>query len=275
MQSLRSPSLRASSVNPLRKQSPNITTTASTTRRVSFISASTQPITTSPPKREKDSKKRVVITGMGVVSVFGNDVDTYYDKLLSGQSGISPIDRFDASEYPTRVAGQIRGFSSDGYINGKNDRRLDCAGKLGSKWHFLLLKKQNTDEGRWTKDSLSGDLIAKDRVGGLVGTGIGGLKVYSEGRDTLKERGHRKMTPFYVPYTITNTGSALLAIDLGFMGPNYSMSTACATANKCFYAAANHIRQGEADVMIAGGTEAAILPIGLGGFVACRALSQK
>ncbi|CAK9185750.1 unnamed protein product [Ilex paraguariensis] len=122
MQSLQSPSLRVSPVSPLRKESPNITTT---TRRVSFISASTQPITTSPPKREKDPKRRVVITGMGVVSVFGNDVDTYYDKLLSGQSGISPIDRFDASEYPTKIAGQIRGFSSEGYIDGKDDKRLD------------------------------------------------------------------------------------------------------------------------------------------------------
>ncbi|CAK9185752.1 unnamed protein product [Ilex paraguariensis] len=268
MQSLRSPSLRASPVNPLRKQSPNITTTASTTRRVSFISASTQPITTSPPKREKDSKKRVVITGMGVVSVFGNDVDTYYDKLLSGQSGISPIDRFDASEYPTRVAGQIRGFSSDGYINGKNDRRLD-----DSLRYCIVAGKKALEDADLGAEKIS--KIAKDRVGVLAGTGMGGLKVYSEGRDTLKERCHRKMTPFYVPYTITNTGSALLAIDLGFMGPNYSMSTACATANNCFYAAANHIRQGEADVMIAGGTEAAILPIGLGGFVACRALSQK
>ena len=109
----------------------------------------------------------------------------------------------------------------------------------------------------------------------LVGTGMGGLTVFSDGVQALIERGHRKITPFFIPYAITNMGSALLAIDLGFMGPNYSISTACATSNYCFYAAANHIRRGEADMMLAGGTEAAIIPIGLGGFVACRALSQR
>lgn len=109
----------------------------------------------------------------------------------------------------------------------------------------------------------------------LVGTGMGGLTVFSDGVKSLIEKGYRKITPFFIPYAITNMGSALLAIDLGFMGPNYSISTACATSNYCFYAAANHIRRGEADMMIAGGTEAAIIPIGLGGFVACRALSQR
>ena len=109
----------------------------------------------------------------------------------------------------------------------------------------------------------------------LVGTGMGGLTVFSDGVQALIEKGHRKITPFFIPYAITNMGSALLAIDIGFMGPNYSISTACATSNYCFYAAANHIRRGEADMMLAGGTEAAIIPIGLGGFVACRALSQR
>lgn len=117
--------------------------------------------------------------------------------------------------------------------------------------------------------------IDKEKAGVLVGTGMGGLTVFSDGVQALIEKGHRKITPFFIPYAITNMGSALLAIDIGFMGPNYSISTACATSNYCFYAAANHIRRGEADMMIAGGTEAAIIPIGLGGFVACRALSQR
>jgi 3-oxoacyl-[acyl-carrier-protein] synthase II len=117
--------------------------------------------------------------------------------------------------------------------------------------------------------------IDKEKAGVLVGTGMGGLTVFSDGVQSLIEKGHRKITPFFIPYAITNMGSALLGIELGFMGPNYSISTACATSNYCFYAAANHIRRGEADMMIAGGTEAAIIPIGLGGFVACRALSQR
>nr|GMD11603.1 3-oxoacyl-[acyl-carrier-protein] synthase I, chloroplastic [Ipomoea batatas] len=218
--------------------------------------------------REKDPKKRVVITGMGLVSVFGNDVDAYYDKLLAGESGISAIDRFDASKFPTRFGGQIRGFKSEGYIDGKNDRRLDdCL-----RYCIVAGKKalENADLGA---DGIG--KIDKERAGILVGTGMGGLTVFSDGVQALIEKGYRKITPFFIPYAITNMGSALLAIDLGFMGPNYSISTACATSNYCFYAAANHIRRGEADLMLAGGTEAAIIPIGLGGFVACRALSQR
>ena len=117
--------------------------------------------------------------------------------------------------------------------------------------------------------------INKERAGVLVGSVMGGLRVLSDGIQTLVEKGYRKVTPFAIPYSLTNMASALLAIDLKFMGPYYSISTACATSNYCFHASANHIRSGEADLMIAGGTEAAIIPIGLGGFVACRALSKR
>ncbi|KAM6575760.1 hypothetical protein CsatA_024087 [Cannabis sativa] len=233
--------------------------------KVYFISASSSSVA---PKREKDPKKRVVITGMGLVSVFGNDVDAYYDKLLSGESGIGLIDRFDASKFPTRFGGQIRGFNSEGYIDGKNDRRLDDCLR-----YCIVAGKKALEDADLGGEKLS--KIDKERAGVLVGTGMGGLTVFSDGVKALIEKGHRKITPFFIPYAITNMGSALLAIDLGFMGPNYSISTACATSNYCFYAAANHIRRGEADMMIAGGTEAAIIPIGLGGFVACRALSQR
>lgn len=119
MQSLQTSNLRPSPLDPLRKRTSHLRN-ARKPARVSFISA-----TAAAPKREQDPKKRVVITGTGLVSVFGNDVNTYYEKLLAGESGISPIDRFDASKFPTRFAGQIRGFSSEGYIDGKNDRRLD------------------------------------------------------------------------------------------------------------------------------------------------------
>ncbi|KAG6553804.1 hypothetical protein Mapa_004721 [Marchantia paleacea] len=224
--------------------------------------------TVTAPKRETDPKKRVVITGMGVVSVFGNDVDVFYDKLLEGQSGISLIDRFDASSFPTKFGGQIRGFSSQGYIDGKNDRRLDdCL-------RYCLVSGQKALEHA----GLGGEnlnQVDKQRVGVLVGTGMGGLSVFSDGVQALIEKGYKRITPFFIPYAITNMASALLAIELGLMGPNYSISTACATSNYCFYAAANHIRRGEADIMVAGGTEAAIIPVGLGGFVACRALSTR
>lgn len=223
---------------------------------------------TQAPKRETDPKKRVVITGMGLVSVFGNDVDVFYDKLLAGTSGIDIIDRFDISQFPTKFAGQIRGFSGKGYIDGKNDRRLDDSLRYG-----LVSGKRALEDAGLGGDNLN--QVDKQKVGVLVGTGMGGLTVFSDGVQALVEKGHKRITPFFIPYAITNMGSALIAIDLGLMGPNYSISTACATANYCFYAAANHIRRGEADIMIAGGTEAAILPIGLGGFVACRALSTR
>ncbi|KAL9263401.1 3-oxoacyl-[acyl-carrier-protein] synthase I, chloroplastic-like protein [Drosera capensis] len=251
--------------------------------------------TISAPKRETDPKKRVVVTGMGLVSVFGSDIDTYYDKLLAGESGIGLIDRFDASKFPTRFGGQIRDFNSLGYIDGKNDRRLDdclryclVAGKralqdadlAGDKFDKVISLVAGGETWYWNSSNVPDYvrfhcMVDKVKAGVLVGTGMGGLQVFSDGVQALIEKGHRKITPFFIPYSITNMASALLAIDLGLMGPNYSISTACATSNYCFYAAANHIRRGEADLMIAGGTEAAILPIGLGGFVACRALSQR
>lgn len=117
--------------------------------------------------------------------------------------------------------------------------------------------------------------IDKEKAGVLVGTGLGGPTMFYDNVKALREKGCRAISPFFIPYFSPNMGSALLAIDIGFMGPNYSISTACATSNHCFCAAANHIRQGYADLMIAGGVDAAIVPFGLGGFSACRALSQR
>ncbi|URE13931.1 3-oxoacyl- acyl-carrier-protein synthase [Musa troglodytarum] len=117
--------------------------------------------------------------------------------------------------------------------------------------------------------------IDKVRAGVLVGTGIGGITIFADSIQTLLDKGWRKITPFFVPYSITNMGSAFLAMEVGFMGANYSISTACATSNYCFHAAGNHICRGEADVMVAGGSEASIIPIGVGWFAACSALSQR
>ncbi|KAH6763375.1 3-ketoacyl-acyl carrier protein synthase I [Perilla frutescens var. hirtella] len=220
------------------------------------------------PKRETDAKKRIVITGMGLVSVFGSDVDAYYNKLLDGVSGITTIDRFDASEYSVRFGGQIRDFSSKGYIDGKNDRRLDDC------WRYCLVAgKRALDDAGLGKQVI--DTMDKTRMGVLVGSAMGGFTAFSNGVEALVEKGHKKISPFFIPYSISNMGSALLAIDTGLMGPNYSIATACATSNHCFIAAANHIRRGDAEVMVAGGADAAVIPIGIGGFIACRALSQR
>ncbi|KAF9689216.1 hypothetical protein SADUNF_Sadunf01G0068500 [Salix dunnii] len=222
----------------------------------------------SAPKREKDPKKRVVIAGMVLVSVFGSGIDTFYDKLLEGESGISLIDRCDASSFSVRFAGQIRDFSSKGFIDGKNDRRLDDC------WRYCLVAgKRALEDANLCSKVLEN--MDRTRIGVLVGTGMGGLTAFSNGVESPVQKGYKKMSPFLIPYSITNMGSALLTIDTGLMGPNYSISTACATANYCFYLAANHIRRGEVDIMVAGGTEAAVIPTGVGGFIACRALSQR
>ncbi|KAL7617537.1 hypothetical protein Lser_V15G03556 [Lactuca serriola] len=220
------------------------------------------------PKREKDAKKRIVVTGMGLVSVCGSDVGTFYDSLLAGESGISLIDKFDASSFPTRLGGQIRGFNSKGYIDAKSDNRLDDC----QRYCIVAGKKALEDAGLGNQELYR---IEKDRAGVVVGSALGGVTIFSDNVDSLMERGYKKITPFFIPFCIPNMGPALLAKDLGFMGPNYSISAACATSNFCFYAAANHIREGKADLMIAGGVDASIIPVELGGFVACRALSKR
>jgi 3-oxoacyl-[acyl-carrier-protein] synthase II len=214
----------------------------------------------------------VVITGQGIASCFGNDVDTFYEKLLSGTSGVGLIDRFDASGFPTKFAAQIRNFDSEGLVDKKNLRRYDnCL-----SYTLVSSKKALKEAGLDKEDSPEAyEALDKARVGVLVGTGMGGLQVFQDGVQNLVEKGHRKISPFFIPYAITNMGGALVGMEYGFMGPNYSISTACATANYCFVTAANHIRRGDADVILAGGSEAPIIPVGLGGFVACRALSSR
>lgn len=222
----------------------------------------------SAPKREKDPKKRVVITGMGVVSVFGNDVDKFYDKLLEGESGISLIDSFDVSNWPVKIAGHIRNFSSEGYIDPKVDRRLDDC------WRYSMVAgKKALEDANLTQQVL--DTMDRSRIGVLVGTAFGGVTAFSDGVQSLMTKGHKKVTPFLVPYLMCNIGPALLAIDMGLGGPNYSISTACSSATAAIFAAANHIRRGDADVMVTGGTEAAATPEIVSGLLACGALSWR
>ena len=214
------------------------------------------------------SKKRIVVTGMGIVSCFGNDVDVFYENLLAGKSGITPITEFPCEDYPTRFAGCIHNFEAGEYMDKKQARRADkCIA-----YTMVAGKKALAHAG------LKGEELAhlqKTRCGILIGSGMGGMTVFADGVQTLIEKGQRKVSPFFVPYILTNMSGAMLGIDLGFMGPNYSISTACATSNYSIISAAQHIHKGEADLMLAGGVEAAILPMGLAGFCACKALSQR
>jgi len=219
-----------------------------------------------------ETMKRIVVTGTGVVSCFGTDSNVFYQKLLEGQSGVKIIESFDTTGWNTRIAAEIpkEYIVTEGYIAPKQARRLDPF----LTYSMIAGKKALEDAGLgMTTEQFKA--LDKTKCGVLVGTGMGGLNIYSEGVEKLLTKGHSKMSPFFIPYVITNMGSALLAIDLGFMGPNYSISTACATGNYAINNAAIHMRRGEADLMIVGGVEAAIVPVGLGGFIACRALSSR
>lgn len=213
-------------------------------------------------------KRRVVVTGMGVVSCFGNDVDLYYQSLLAGKSGVSWITEFPCEEFPTRIAATIKNFEPGEYIDKKQSRRIDK-----NIAYTMVAGKKALEASKI--DPKSCDFLNKSRCGVLVGSGMGGMAVYCEGVQTLQQKGQRWISPFFIPYILTNMGGAMLAMDLGFLGPNYSISTACATGNNAIIAAANHIMKGEADLMVCGGSEAPIIPMGLAGFNACKALSQR
>lgn len=213
-------------------------------------------------------KKRIVVTGMGIVSCFGTDVDEFYQKLLEGQSGIVPIEEFPCAEYPTRFAGCVRNFDTGEYLDKKQARRVDPFIR-----YTVVAGKKALEMAGVTGEAL--EKLDKQRAGILISSGMGGMTVFYEGVETILTKGYKRLTPFFVPYIITNMGGALLAIDVGFMGPNYSISTACATASHSIHAAAEHIRKGEADLMVCGGAEAPINPIGLAGFVAIKALSTR
>ncbi|MBY0528858.1 MAG: beta-ketoacyl-ACP synthase II [Rhabdochlamydiaceae bacterium] len=213
-------------------------------------------------------KKRIVVTGMGLVSCFGNDVDAFYQQLLAGKSGVSLMNEFPGQDFPTRFAGWIRDFDTGLYLDKKQARRVDPFIR-----YTAVAGKKALEHGNLPLDAL--DKLDKSRCGVLIGSGMGGMNVFYDGCETLVTKGFKRLTPFFVPFIITNMGGALLAIDLGFMGPNYSISTACATSNYCIYAAAQHIRNGEADLMLCGGAESPINPIGVAGFVACKALSER
>lgn len=211
------------------------------------------------------NKKRIVVTGMGTVSCFGTDPHVFYQKLLAGESGITPIKGFDCDDYPTRFAGAVSEFEIEQYMDRKQARRVDP---------FI---RYTVVAGKKALESAKVDLntLDKSRCGIVVGSGMGGMSVFYDGTSTILNKSYKRLTPFFVPYIITNMGGALLAIDLGFKGPNYSISTACATANYSIVSAAEQIQNGHADLMICGGAEAPINPIGLSGFVAIKALSTR
>lgn len=211
-------------------------------------------------------KKRIVVTGVGVVSCFGNDHKVFYEKLLQGTSGARLITDFNTDDYPTKIAAPILDFDPGEYMDKKNARRVDkCIA------YAIVAGKKALESAKFPLQNG----FDPARAGIIIGSGMGGMNMFCEGVETLLEKGVKRVSPFFVPYILSNMPGAMLAMDIGFMGPNYSISTACATGNNSIIAAATHLQNGDADVMLCGGTESPIIPMGVAGFCACKALSQR
>ena len=215
-----------------------------------------------------EERKRIVVTGMGIVSCFGTDIEHFYQQLLAGKSGIVPIEGFPCSDWSTHIAGVVRDFDPGDYMDKKQARRVDPFIR-----YAMVAGKKALEHGNLGPEALA--RLDLSRCGTIIGSGMGGMSVFYDGVETILTKGHKRLTPFFIPYIITNMAGALLAIDTGFMGPNFSISTACATSNYSIHAAAEQILQGKADLMICGGSEAPITPVGLAGFVAIKALSTR
>lgn len=211
------------------------------------------------------ARRRVVITGLGLVSPVGNSVEEAWQNLLAGRSGITAITKFDASTFPTRIAGEVKNFDIGTYISAKDARRMDTFIHYGMAAGIQAIK----DAG------LEANPVDAERIGVAIGSGIGGLPLIENTKDDYIAGGVRKISPFFVPGSIINMISGNLSIEFGFKGPNLSIVTACTTGTHSIGEAARIIEYGDADVMVAGGAESTVSPLGLGGFCAARALSTR
>lgn len=215
------------------------------------------------------SRRRVVITGLGLVTPLGNTVAESWNRLLAGESGIANITRFDATPFACRFAGEVKGFNVEQYIPAKEARHVDTFIQFG----LAAAVQAVQDAGLPTNGQLSEERA--ERIGCVVGSGIGGLPLIEETHGELAQRGPRRISPFFIPGSIINMVAGQISIRFGFKGPNLSVVTACTTGLHCIGEAGRIIEYGDADVMIAGGTEAAVSPLGVGGFAAMRALSTR
>ncbi|MBW6494414.1 MAG: beta-ketoacyl-ACP synthase II [Burkholderiaceae bacterium] len=211
------------------------------------------------------SRRRVVITGLGIVSPVGNDVASAWDNIIAGRSGIGAFTRFDASSFPTRFGGEVRDFDIADYMPAKEARHFDRFIHYGVAAGIQALRDCGIEV---TEENA-------DRIGTMVGSGIGGLPLIEETHSELVERGVRRVSPFFVPGTIINLISGQLSIMCNLRGPNLSVTTACATGLHSIGIAGRLIEYGDADMMVAGGAEGTVSPLGVAGFCAARALSTR
>ena len=202
-----------------------------------------------------NGRRRVVITGLGIVSPLGNDVATSWRNLLAGESGAGPITQFDASDYPITFACEVKDFDPDQYMEHKQARRMD-------RFAQMIIGAARQAESDSALDISS----EPHRVGASIATGIGGLKSFQDCHDTLRDRGPDRVSPFSIPAIIPNMGAGWVSMELGTQGPLSSQCTACAASNMAIGDGVDAIRLGRADVMLCGGTEAAINQVGISGF---------
>lgn len=215
------------------------------------------------------SRRRVVVTGLGCISPVGNTVGEAWANLLAGQSGIDLITKFDASNFSCKIAGEVKGFDVEKYMSAKDARSMDTFIHYG----IAAAEQAVLDAGLPTGEALSEDLAT--RIACVIGSGIGGLPLIENTHAELAARGPRRITPFFVPASIINMVAGHVSMRFGFKGPNLSIVTACTTGLHCIGEAGRMIEYGDADIVVAGGTEATVSPLGVGGFAAMRALSTR
>jgi 3-oxoacyl-[acyl-carrier-protein] synthase II len=211
------------------------------------------------------TKRRVVVTGIGMLTPLGNDVDTTWNNILAGKSGIADITRFDAKAFSTQFAGEVKDFNPEDYIAKKETKKMDRFIQFGIAAGIQALRDAQIDIEK----------VDPERIGVAIGSGIGGLELIEENHSKLLNSGPRRVSPFFVPSTITNMISGFLSIMEGLKGPNINVVTACTTGVHNIGIAARLIAYGDADGMLAGGAEAAITPLSIAGFGAARALSTN
>lgn len=210
------------------------------------------------------ARRRVVVTGMGAICAIGNDVDAVWEAAVAGRSGVAPITHFDPDGFETTFAAEVKGFDPDASVGRKERRRMDRYTQLAVTATREAVASSGLDIGP----------IA-ERVGVLIGTGMGGIDTFEQGTEIMLERGPKRVSPFFVPMTLPNMASGVVAIDIGAKGPNLAPTSACAASAHAIGEAALMIRYGRADVMIAGGSEAPITRMGVAGFNAMGALSRR
>lgn len=211
------------------------------------------------------SRRRVVVTGMGLVTPLGNSLEESWKGILAGKSGVAPIENFDAAAFSTRFGAQVKNFNVEDYMSAKDARKMDTFIQYGMAAAIQAIENSGLE---CTEENA-------DRIGSAIGSGIGGLSMIEKNHDALNKGGPRKISPFFVPGSIINMISGNLAIRYGYKGPNIAITTACTTGTHNIGYSARTIAYGDADVMICGGAECASTPLGLGGFAAARALSTR